>query len=211
MRGGMVYHLYLNLGYLHKYEKLYEKSCNNPGSLPDTDMRVRGLASRGFKSVRTRCWTLPARRDADARRDGSRPLTATLAPQSGQLKLSDFCGMADPGGWNGGMCEQCGLVSKNYGVPEDDYRKRWCGTCAVAHGAVLTRTAREANPRPSAGSSPARRGPGRPASAASASQPAQSPPIQARPVQPRARARGGSGGSLEPPGLRRTYIHAVYT
>ena len=33
-------------------------------------------------------------------------------------------------------CEQCGLVSKNYGTPKENIR-RWCAACARAHGGVL--------------------------------------------------------------------------
>jgi hypothetical protein len=35
-----------------------------------------------------------------------------------------------------GLCEDCGQVSKNYGIIEENLR-RWCGGCGRAHGAVL--------------------------------------------------------------------------
>eukprot|EP01050_Picozoa_sp_SAG11_P018863 SAG11_NODE_2917_length_2839_cov_1.643431_3_plen_185_part_00 len=39
----------------------------------------------------------------------------------------------------GSMCEDCGIVSKNYGlpVPRPEQCRRWCGSCAVKHGGVL--------------------------------------------------------------------------
>ena len=37
---------------------------------------------------------------------------------------------------SGNMCEDCGMVSKNYGMADEQLR-RWCGECGRVHGAVL--------------------------------------------------------------------------
>ena len=42
------------------------------------------------------------------------------------------------------MCEDCGLVSKNYGTIEENLR-RWCANCAKKHGAVLLKGASAAS------------------------------------------------------------------
>jgi hypothetical protein len=34
------------------------------------------------------------------------------------------------------LCEACGVVSANFGMPSEGFRKRWCGTCGSRIGAV---------------------------------------------------------------------------
>ena len=34
------------------------------------------------------------------------------------------------------LCEACGIVSANFGMPNEGFRKRWCGTCGSRVGAV---------------------------------------------------------------------------
>jgi hypothetical protein len=48
----------------------------------------------------------------------------------------------------GSMCEDCNVISANYGVEEDGYKKRWCGGCGKKHGAVNhAKQVREASQR----------------------------------------------------------------
>jgi hypothetical protein len=86
------------------------------------------------------------KRGEDVRSDtqvGGEPTESPLRPQSKRVDnkaspSSRVGGSVAPAKTKGTrkMCEVCGLVSANYGMPNEGFRKRWCGTCGARLGAV---------------------------------------------------------------------------